>query len=268
MVFSDETLTIAPKFGVVQLAESERSTTLAAHIRQSIEMQIDGKLLLPGAKLPSERELSELFGTTRTTVKEALVAMEAEGRIYCEDRRGWFVAPPRLIYNPLYRSPFHQIVTDQKRCLETRVLLSRTIVATPAICQNLELPTLSRVHEIHRLRKLDGRVVMLAKHYLKPEKFPRIFEHDLSQSLTTLYQQSYGIRYGRSRFEITPTAAWGEVAQALMLTEGSQILMISSIVYDQNDEIVEFEIEHWRHDAVRIIVDSVELERIKAQAQQ
>lgn len=238
------------------MATAERNTTLAAQIRQSLDMQIDGKLLLPGTKLPSERELSELFDTTRTTVKEALFAMEAEGRIYCEDRRGWFVAPPRLIYNPLYRSPFHQMVTEQKRHLETQVLSSRTIVATPTLCQELELPTLSRVHEVRRLRRLDGRVVLLAEHYLKPDRFPGILEHDLSQSLTTIYEQHYGIHYGRSRFEINPTAAWGEVAQALMLTEGSPILLICCINYDQNGEIIDCDHEYWRHDAVRISVDS------------
>lgn len=242
----------------------ERNTTLATQIRQSLEMQIDSKLLVAGTKLPSERELSELFDTTRTTVKEALLAMEAEGRIYCEDRRGWFVAPPRLIYNPLYRSPFHQIVTEQKRQLETLVMSSRTIVATPALCQELALPTLSRITEVTRLRKLDGRVVLLARHYLKPERFPGILEHDLSQSLTTLYEQHYGVRYGRSRFEINPTAAWGEVAQALMLTEGSPILLISCVNYDQYGEIIDCDYEYWRHDAVRILVDSQELERMKA----
>lgn len=242
----------------------ERNTTLATQIRQSLEMQIDSKLLAAGTKLPSERELSELFDTTRTTVKEALLAMEAEGRIYCEDRRGWFVAPPRLIYNPLYRSPFHQIVTEQKRQLETLVMSSRTIVATPALCQELALPTLSRITEVTRLRKLDGRVVLLARHYLKPERFPGILEHDLSQSLTTLYEQHYGVRYGRSRFEINPTAAWGEVAQALMLTEGSPILLISCVNYDQYGEIIDCDYEYWRHDAVRILVDSQELERMKA----
>jgi len=242
--------------GVVQLAVVERSTTLAAQIRQSLELQIDSKLLQPGAKLPSERELTELFDTTRTTVKEALLDMEAEGRIYCEDRRGWFVAPPRLVYNPLYRSPFRQMVTEQKRHLETQVLSSRTIVAPPELCLELELPTLSRVHEVRRLRRLDGRVVLLAEHYLRPERFPGILEHDLTQSLTTIYEQHYGIRYGRSRFDIYPTAARGEVARALMLTDGSPILLIACVNYDQYGQIIDCDHEYWRHDAVRISVDS------------
>ncbi|MPZ89751.1 MAG: GntR family transcriptional regulator, partial [Nitriliruptorales bacterium] len=42
--------------------------------------------LPPGAKLPSERELTERYGTTNKTVREALAVLRAEGRI--ESQRG------------------------------------------------------------------------------------------------------------------------------------------------------------------------------------
>ncbi|WP_051229158.1 UTRA domain-containing protein [Paludibacterium yongneupense] len=234
----------------------ERTTTQTAQIRLALTSQINSGLLQSGMKLPSERELSELFGTTRITIKEALQSLEAEGRIYCEDRRGWFVAPPRLVYNPLYRSHFHEMVERQQRQASTRVLSVRNIVAAPSLCQELELPALSRLFQIRRVRSLDGRVVMFVEHHLKPERFPGILELDLSQSLTGIYQQHYDIHYGRSRFDIVSTAASGEVAQALTLGEGSPILLVSRVNYDQHGAIIDSDHEYWRHDAVRISVDS------------
>ena len=62
-------------------------------IKEVLRDQINGKLLLPLQKLPSERELSELFSITRISVKSALDSLEIEGLIYREDRRGWFVSP-------------------------------------------------------------------------------------------------------------------------------------------------------------------------------
>lgn len=236
---------------------TEQASTQAGLIRQTLEGQISSGLLPPGAKLPSERELSDLFSTTRITLKEALQALEAEGRIYREERRGWFVAPPRLVYNPQYKSHFHQMVTAQQRQVETRLLSSRTFLATPELSQDLELPPLSRLHEIQRLRSLDGRVVLFVRHYLKPEIFPGILEMDLTQSLTLIYETHYGIRYGRSRFDITPTGARGEVAQALMLAEGSPILLISRVNFDQAGRIIDCDQEYWRHDAIRISIDSL-----------
>jgi DNA-binding GntR family transcriptional regulator len=140
--------------------------------------------------------------------------------------------------------------------VDTRVLSSRSMVAAPEISQRLQLPALARVLQICRQRSLDGRVVLYVEHYLKPECFPGIMREDLSQSLTELYQQQYGLHYSRSRFDITPTAARGAVAQALMLADGSPILRIARINYDQQQRIIDCDIEYWRHDAIRVTVDS------------
>jgi len=242
--------------GLVQSMSVENNQTQVARIRQSLLAQIEGGLLPPGGKLPSERSLSELFDTTRITLKDALLALEAEGCIYREDRRGWFVAPPRLEYNPQYRVHFQQMVQQQQRRVDTRVLSARSMVATPEMCQRLQLSALARVLQICRQRSLDGRVVMYVEHYLKPECFPGIMNEDLSQSLTELYQTRYGLHYRRSRFDITPTAARGEVAQALMLADGSPILRITRINYDQQQRIIDCDVEYWRHDAIRLSVDS------------
>ncbi len=236
---------------------TEQALTQTAQIRQALEHQIDSGMLPPGSKLPSERELSDLFSTTRITLKEALQALEAEGRIYREDRRGWFVAPPRLIYNPQYKSHFHQMVTAQNRRVETKLLSARTVIAPPTLSQDMDLPALSRLHQIQRLRSLDGRAVLFVEHYLKPEVFPGILDMDLTQSLTLIYEDHYAIQYGRSRFDIMPTAARGQIAQALMLAEGSPILLIARVNYDQTGRIIDCDHEYWRHDAIRISVDSL-----------
>lgn len=54
-----------------------------ARISESIEEQIRSAIyserLKPGNRLPSENELSKIFDTSRTTVREALRALEKEG---------------------------------------------------------------------------------------------------------------------------------------------------------------------------------------------
>ena len=87
--------------------EAPRTVTA---ICRALQEQIDHGLLPEGGRLPAERALSELFETTRITLREALGQLEAEGLIYREERRGWFVSPRRLAYNPLVRSHFHAMV--------------------------------------------------------------------------------------------------------------------------------------------------------------
>ncbi|GAB6176890.1 UTRA domain-containing protein [Desulfobaculum senezii] len=225
-------------------------------IRDSLADQIAGGLLPVGDKLPSERRLSELYETTRITVKEALLVLEAEGKIYREERRGWFVSPPRLIYNPMTKSHFHEMVQGQKRRAVTSVLAAATVPAQADMCKQMDLPPFTRVHHIRRQRCLDGRAALYVEHVVCAQRFPDLLEQDLTQSITGLYESRYGVRYGRSRFTITPTAAMGHIADMLSIADGSSILHIARVNYDQHGKLIDCDMEYWRHDAIQIAVDT------------
>ncbi|WP_027856705.1 phosphonate utilization transcriptional regulator PhnR [Marinobacterium jannaschii] len=227
-------------------------------IKRTLQDQIESGLLTAGCKLPAERKLAELFDTTRITLREALVLLESEGVIYREERRGWFVSPPRLDYNPAERSHFHEMVRQQGRQPDTRLLDCQTLAANTEISRLLQLPALSRVHRVQRLRRIDQRPVLYVEHYLNPAPFPDILQHNLNGSLTEIYQQHYGVGYGRLRLQIYPTALTGEAAAALNVAQGSHGLLIIRVNYDQENRILDCDYEYWRHDAVCLLVDTAE----------
>lgn len=232
--------------------EAPRTVTAICH---ALQAQIERGLLPLGGKLPAERRLSELFDTTRITLREALGQLEAQGLIYREERRGWFVSPPRLAYNPLVRSHFHAMVAEQGRVPGTEVLGARLIPASVEICELLELPALSSVYQIRRARRVDGRLVLYVEHYLNPAYFPGIIEFDLTRSLTELYASEYAIRYGRVRFDMVPTALHPEAATHLKVTAGSPALKITRINRDQHGRLIDCDLEFWRHDAIHVSVE-------------
>lgn len=232
--------------------EAPRTVTA---ICRSLQEQISHGLLPPGGQLPSERKLSELFDTTRITLREALGQLESLGIIYREDRRGWFVSPPRLLYNPLVRSHFHAMVDEQGRSPATEVLSARLQPATADICSRLELPALSSVIQIRRARRIDGRLVLYVEHYLNPSYFPRVLDYDLTRSLTELYASEYDIHYGRVRFDMVPTALHPEAATTLRIASGSPALRITRLNRDQRERIIDCDVEYWRHDAIHVCVE-------------
>ncbi|MBM3106740.1 UTRA domain-containing protein [Pseudomonas sp. V1] len=226
-----------------------RAVTAICH---ALQEQIEHGLLSPGCKLPAERKLSEVFDTTRITLREALVQLEARGLIYREERRGWFVAPERLTYDLIQRSHFHAMVREQGREAHTQLLSARLLPAAAMVCARLHLAPLSSVIQICRLRRIDDRAVLYAEHYLNPEYFPGILDHDLSQSLTELYARHYGIAYGRVAFEILPTALPSAAATALKVSVGNPGLHITRVNSDQHGRLIDCDLEFWRHDAIRI----------------
>ena len=84
-------------------------------IKVSFFEQFEAGRLSPRQKLPAERNLAESFDTTRVTLREALSLLEAEGRIYREDRRGWFISPEPLYYDPTQTLNFPNMAKAQNR---------------------------------------------------------------------------------------------------------------------------------------------------------
>ena len=221
-------------------------------IRSALCEQIESGALPAGTKLPPERLLSESFGTTRVTLREALSSLEADGMVYREDRRGWFVSPERIVYNPTVNTNFHTMVADQGRTPETRLISASLVPATTRIQKLLQLPPLTPVYRVQRLRLVDKRTVLYVENYINPEYFPGLLDQDLEQSLSDIYRTHYRIRYSKVNFRLYPVGIHDEAATHLRVTPGSSGLLVTRINHDQKKRLIDCDFEYWRQDAIVI----------------
>jgi DNA-binding GntR family transcriptional regulator len=75
----------------VSTVSDHRSTP--ARIADSVVDAILAGRLTPGQRL-GEQELADLFGVSRTLVREAMARLSARGMVEVSSRRGWFVVEP------------------------------------------------------------------------------------------------------------------------------------------------------------------------------
>ncbi|MBA5764625.1 phosphonate utilization transcriptional regulator PhnR [Vibrio sp. 404] len=221
-------------------------------IKDSIVEQIETGMLAPRQKLPAERKLAESFNTTRVTLREALSILEADGRIYREDRRGWFISPMPLRYNLTQSQQFSNMAVEQNRTPQTVLLLAKATLANKFASQLLELPPFSDVFHIDRIRYLEERPVAFVTHYIRPEQCPNLLQYDLEGSLTDILREQFQIENQKTRYRISSSALFGETAQALRATAGTPAMVIERVNYNQHGELVDCAIEYWRHDAISI----------------
>jgi DNA-binding FadR family transcriptional regulator len=83
-----------------------------------------------GSQLPTERDLATRFGVTRTAVRRALAALEADGKLWRHRGKGTFAgAPPSADPSPadLSRS------TNPAEIMEARLALEPSIAALAAV---------------------------------------------------------------------------------------------------------------------------------------
>ncbi|MGL4474723.1 MAG: phosphonate utilization transcriptional regulator PhnR [Shewanella sp.] len=221
-------------------------------IKDAILEQMDAGKLTSQQKLPAERKLAETFDTTRVTLREALSLLEAEGRIYREDRRGWFISPAPLRYDPTQTLNFTNMALTQGRQPKTELVSAKLVLANKQAASLLELQSFSDVYQVNRIRYLDDRPVVYVTHYIRADMFPKLLSHDLAHSLTDIYRDHYDCMYQSVRYRIFTSSLMGSLAQALRATSGTPAMVVERVNYNHAGQLIDCDIEYWRHDAINI----------------
>ena len=110
------------------MAESENANRqrLYRQIVDQILQSIESSEYPAGTRLPAERELSEKYGVSRPTIREAVIALEAMGRVSVKTGSGVYVLEGKGVAAVGSNvSPFE--------LLETRVLIEVATKCIPAV---------------------------------------------------------------------------------------------------------------------------------------
>jgi len=224
-------------------------------LRDLIALRIETGELPRGEKLPSERQFQDGAGIARGTIREALFQLEAEGLIYRRDRSGWYVSPEPVIYDPTRWAGFMTYVAEQGRRPETQTL-SKVESAVGEAGRPLGVAASAPIYVITRRRLVDGRPVLVERIMVNPELAPGLFNFSLDGSLTRILKAEYGVEVVRNRVDMRPCALIRDEAAALGVKSGTPGLKVVRSSFDRDGRVVEYDQEFWRHDAVRIHVDT------------
>lgn len=143
------------------------------------------------ASLPSERGIAEAYGVSRMTARRALEALELEGLVYSEDRRGRFVSPRRLTYDVGNSVSFVADAQHKGTDLEIEVIEAHEVEADAKLAEQLAMQPGDSVYEYTRLFRSQGHPIFIETESVIARRFPGFLDHDLHQSTTRILETHY-----------------------------------------------------------------------------
>lgn len=222
-------------------------------LRDDLAEQIGAGRLRAGERLPSERELAAMSGAARMTVREALRMLEGEGLIYREDRRGYFVCPPRLRYDPTKDVNTMRLIPSQGRQAGDLYLGRHVTKASGSLARAMSCREGTQVVLERAISLLDGRKVCYEEMYLLKSRFPGYERTAYQSPLTDFLVERFGVRTKQIGFRARPTNLFGAVVESLEVRNGTPGIFVTRIKENEG-RVVQVDREYWLSDVLEIVV--------------
>lgn len=225
--------------------------------KKKIIQYIKESKLMPGDKLPTEVELTELLDIGRLTLREAMNALKNEGLIHSVQGKGTFVA---CDYDHIADSlNVNYSVTEMIETSGSKAGVSyfekEIVKADSDMSKYLNITQGTDVVMCARIRTADGVPVVYSKDYLSPILVPKFLGVvDENVSLYSFIENECGINLGFCVTEIIPICADKEMAKLLNIEEGSPLLKLRATVNDVFGAPLIYAIEYFRPDKFKFVV--------------
>ena len=197
--------------------------------------------LPPGARLPGERELSEQFGISRMTVRQALAYLTRQGAIVAHQGQGTFVSEPKLAHDTLHLLSFTEEMLRQGQAPTSRVIEQSRLPAPKAVARQLSLLVGDAVTKIVRLRYSVGAPLLLETVYVPQSLAPGLELTDLSQaSLYQVLEERYALRLNQAQQSLEAITANEAEAGLFGIAAGTAMLMLQGVTFAHSGQPAEY----------------------------
>ena len=197
-----------------------------------------------GDTLPSERDLCDILGASRVTVRRAIEVLIEEGLIVRRQGSGTYVAP-RIEAPNSYLSSFSEDALARGQTTETIWMMKTVATASAEEAATLELPLGSQLVRLGRVRLAGGEPLAIENAIVPARYLP-----DLGRLADSLYAALAlgGYRPVTGTQRIRASLATPTEAGLLAMQEHAEILRIERLTRLADGRPVEFTRSAYRGD--------------------
>ena len=203
--------------------------------------------------IPSENELSQMCGISRTTVRGVILRLSNEKMLYRVPGKGTFVSGDKITARSVSQKGIREQLEEMGYDTDTITLKKGIVNADRKVAKNLNIKKGDPVAEIVRIRSADKTPFSYHTSYLPIGRFPDILEKDIeAKPICDILEHDYfaKAKYGEETLE--SVVASSAEADGLNVPVGFHVLLAECTLYDQNDDPFEFSKEIFRGDRIKL----------------
>jgi GntR family transcriptional regulator len=220
------------KPAVVELQRDSRVAMyrqIAHHLRDSIASGKYG----PGDKIPTEPELSECYGVSRITARQAVEHLVREGLVARKQGKGTFVLGPLVRHDLLELRGIYDELVEQGLRPETELLEYGEKVPPAWIAEKLDGHDQPTLHW-RRLYRLSGKPFGVSSVYLNTGSIHLGREMVTRLPTYELLRSKLGVEIVRADVAIRYEAGKASACKAMGLPVGTPLMVLERVSYAQD----------------------------------
>lgn len=220
-----------------------------------LEQKILAKEYPPHTLLPSEKQLIEIYGVSRETVRKALNLLRNAGYIQKKQGKGSIVLDINRFDLPISGlTSFKELQETQNISNETTVVTLEKTRVTEKLHELTEWPLDTEVWHLVRQRRIDGEVVILDKDFLLTSVIPTLPREEAEDSIYRYFEETLELEIAYAQKEIVVEPVNQEVRELMdLLPEDTHVVVIRSLVYLEDTRCFEYTESIHRLDKFRFV---------------
>ncbi|HEY0210555.1 GntR family transcriptional regulator [Acerihabitans sp.] len=205
--------------------------------RQALQSLLETPEFNPGDRIPAERDLADMLGISRMTLRKILNELIEGGILERHGNRGTFLtstAIERPLAQPVQLG-ISKIVEMNGAVPSSKLIFFHRAAASSRIARLLMIKTGMPILIIKRLRLADTKPFCLETSYLPQERVPGLCAEDMLQdtSLNQLLAERYGIVGAFDEGTIRVGIMTPEERELLQAEPGSPALTYRGVIFDR-----------------------------------
>ena len=229
------------------------ATPLYKQLTIIIREKISSGEWAPDTMIPSENELSKMYGISRMTVRNVVTQFVSEGYLYRIQGKGTFVSDSKLELSSFQYGGLREQLEERGQTVETKLLSCDIVPADAYLAKKMQVALNTDLFRIKRVRSINNVNISYHESYVPVKLCPDLNTKKLAEDqLCHILNDDYLLTRSRMVETIESYIADSTKAEYLGIYPGFPLILLQDQIYSADNEIFEYTRVYFRGDKIKL----------------